>query len=178
MMNMLESSRVRLRPLERADLKRTLEWVNDLDTAIGVNRVLPVTVLEHEEWYQRVVRDKTIVLFAVERKVGKKHIGNCGLRDIDWRSRSGQLWIYLDQEHVGKKLGTEAIQLLTEYGFNFLNLNRIYLYTLERNKRALKAYAKVGFRVEGRSREAAFVEGKYHDSIWMALLRNDRKQRR
>lgn len=176
-MNMLEGSRVRLRPLERADSERTLKWINDLDIAIGVNRVLPVTALEHEEWYQRVVRDKRMVLFAIESKTDKKHIGNCGLRDIDWRSRSGQFWIYLDQEHVGEKLGTEAVQLVTEYGFNFLNLNRIYLYTLECNERAQKVYANTGFKVEGRSREAAFIDGKYHDSIWMAMLRRDYKGR-
>ena len=31
------------------------------------------------------------------------------------------------------------------------------------NSRAIHAYEKCGFRVEGREREAAFVDGQWHD---------------
>jgi len=41
---------------------------------------------------------------------------------------------------------------------------------LEYNARAIRAYQKCGFVVEGREREAAFVDGIWHDDVMMAML--------
>jgi RimJ/RimL family protein N-acetyltransferase len=38
------------------------------------------------------------------------------------------------------------------------------------NLRAIGAYQKCGFVVEGREREAAFVDGIWHDDVMMAIL--------
>jgi RimJ/RimL family protein N-acetyltransferase len=38
------------------------------------------------------------------------------------------------------------------------------------NKRAIRAYEKCGFVIEGREREAAFVDGAWHDDVMMGLL--------
>ena len=38
------------------------------------------------------------------------------------------------------------------------------------NTRALRAYAKCGFVIEGREREAAFVDGQWHDDVLMGIL--------
>jgi RimJ/RimL family protein N-acetyltransferase len=38
------------------------------------------------------------------------------------------------------------------------------------NLRAIRAYQKCGFVVEGREREAAFVDGIWHDDVMMAIL--------
>jgi RimJ/RimL family protein N-acetyltransferase len=175
---MLKGKSVVLKPLEEKNLADTLEWVNNLDIAISINRILPVTSLEHKEWYERLVKDKTQVVFAIERKKDKMHIGNCGLKNIDTRSHKAEMWIYLGEEYTGKKLGDEIVKLLVGYGFDFLNLNRIYLYLLENNLRAKKLYERIGFRIEGKFLQDAFIAGKYHDTIWMGLLRSDYFQRR
>jgi RimJ/RimL family protein N-acetyltransferase len=41
------------------------------------------------------------------------------------------------------------------------------------NKRAIRAYEKCGFIVEGRERETAYVNGSWHDDIMMGLLDRD-----
>jgi len=38
------------------------------------------------------------------------------------------------------------------------------------NTRAIRAYQKYGFVVEGREREAAFVDGIWHDDVMMGIL--------
>ncbi|MGV9141846.1 MAG: GNAT family N-acetyltransferase, partial [Promethearchaeota archaeon] len=71
--------------------------------------------------------------------------------------------------------GTEASKLLVDYGFNTLNLHRIELDVFEFNKRAIKAYKKVGFIEEGRKRKSHFENGAYHDRIMMSILREEWK---
>jgi RimJ/RimL family protein N-acetyltransferase len=38
------------------------------------------------------------------------------------------------------------------------------------NQRAIRAYEKCGFVVEGREREAAFVDGRWYDDVMMGML--------
>ena len=59
------------------------------------------------------------------------------------------------------------------YAFNVLKLHRLSVRVLEYNARAIRAYRKCGFVVEGREREAAFVDGVWHDDIMMGLLSNE-----
>jgi RimJ/RimL family protein N-acetyltransferase len=46
---------------------------------------------------------------------------------------------------------------------------------VEYNARALRAYQKCGFVIEGREREAAFVDGTWFDDVMMGIL--DREYR-
>ena len=65
------------------------------------------------------------------------------------------------------------MELLVEYGFNTLNMNRIELSVFYFNPRAFNTYQKVGFVEEGRKRQARYHNGKYQDEIIMAVLRED-----
>ena len=70
------------------------------------------------------------------------------------------------------------MELLVEYGFNILNMNRIELSVYDFNSRAFKTYQKVGFIEEGRKRQARFHNGKYQDEIIMSILREVGKRKK
>lgn len=76
----------------------------------------------------------------------------------------------LDPKLLGKGLGSEAIFLLLQHAFAELQLHRIGIRVLAYNQRAIRAYEKCGFVIEGREREAAFVNGAWHDDVMMGLL--------
>jgi RimJ/RimL family protein N-acetyltransferase len=52
-------------------------------------------------------------------------------------------------------------------------MNRIGLYVLAEDPRAVGAYHKAGFVEEGRIRQHAWVRGRYEDELVMAILRED-----
>ena len=60
--------------------------------------------------------------------------------------------------------------LVLQYAFEVLKLHRISVRVVEYNTRALRAYEKCGFVVEGREREAAFVDGTWHADVMMGIL--------
>jgi len=57
-----------------------------------------------------------------------------------------------------------------EYAFNVLKLHRVSVRVVDYNQRAIRAYQRCGFVVEGREREAASVDGDWHDDVMMAIL--------
>ena len=65
------------------------------------------------------------------------------------------------------------MQTLVAFGFDTLNLNRIYLRVHSTNERAIRCYEKVGFQHEGRLRHHNFHAGEYRDTLYMGLLRSD-----
>lgn len=164
--------RVRLRPLAPADLATALRWANDPEITRTVNRVLPVTMHEQRQWYRDYVTRRDRVIFAIETR-GRRpvYVGNAALNPIDWRARKAELMIYLGHpRYRGKGYGVAAVCALLEFAFHKLNLHRVYLYTLAGNRRAQRAFQKCGFRLEGRQRDDVFLDGRYEDSIRMAIL--------
>jgi RimJ/RimL family protein N-acetyltransferase len=75
-----------------------------------------------------------------------------------------------DKGRLGAGLGCEAIRLVLLYAFEVLNLHRVSVRAVAYNARALRAYQKCGFVEEGREREAALVDGKWHDDVIMGIL--------
>lgn len=98
-------------------------------------------------------------------------IGHIRLDRIDTRDRRAALAIGIsDPARLGRGLGTEAIRLVLTYAFARLGLHRIGVRVIGYNTRAIRAYEKCGFVVEGREREAALVDGEWHDDILMGVL--------
>lgn len=99
-------------------------------------------------------------------------IGVLRLAPIDVANRSARLGIgILDPARLGQGLGTEAIRLALAYGFDCLGLHRVSLTVLAENSRAIAAYTRCGFVVEGRFRDSLLRDGTWHDDLSMAILR-------
>ncbi|MBB5173151.1 GNAT family N-acetyltransferase [Texcoconibacillus texcoconensis] len=103
----------------------------------------------------------------------KETVGYTCLYDIDHRHRNAEFAIMIDPSQQGKGYATEATRLIVEYGFNQLNLKKLYLYVIKNNEKAFHIYRKLGFQTEGELKKHFFVDGKYHDALMMGLLRED-----
>lgn len=171
---MFRGEKVTLEPFHRQHLASYLEWVNDAELASQVGRALPVTDFEHQRWYEEQVTRPDAVFFAVRRNDDGRYIGNVWLWAIHPVHRHGELRILLgDRESQGRGCGTEACRMLVQFAFRHLNLEKVYLYVLATNLRAVKAFEKAGFRREGLLKKEFFVDGSYRDVYRMAVLRSE-----
>ncbi|MGH9125242.1 MAG: GNAT family N-acetyltransferase [Acidimicrobiales bacterium] len=76
-----------------------------------------------------------------------------------------------DPDRLGRGFGTEVTNMVVEYAFATLGLQRIDLAVLEFNERAIRCYTRCGFVQIGRAANAAVVDGTPYDDILMALVR-------
>ena len=171
-MTFFQGHAVYLRRLEQSDLERTLRWVNQPEIFVMMGVFGPRTSVAQQRWYEEVAVSQTNLVFAVCLLDGGEHIGNVSLFDIDFRNRNAGLTIALpDRAHQGEGLGREAVGLLCRYGFDYLNLHRIYCKT--DNVHAGKMYERLGFVREGVLRQQAFRFGEFVDKVVYGVLRNE-----
>lgn len=161
---------IALKPFESKHVDRTREWVNDPELARLLDRAKPVSDMEHREWFLSLNDRTDCIFFAVETVNENQHLGNVWLANIDWRHRKAELRIVIGEAgYSGRGIGTEAISLLCTYGFRRLNLHKIYAYVLAINPRALRAFEKSGFEIEGELIQDRFVDNHYTDVYLLAV---------
>lgn len=172
---MIYGKRIRLRHVERADLPFFVDWLNDPEVRRSLALYLPLSQAEEEKWFENILSvggDERPLVIEARRQDGWEMIGNSGFHGVDWRNRSAEVGIFIgDQSYWNQGYGTEVMRLLLQHGFTTLNLHRIFLRVFEDNARAIRAYEKAGFVLEGRQRQAEFREGRYLDVLIMSLLR-------
>jgi RimJ/RimL family protein N-acetyltransferase len=87
-----------------------------------------------------------------------------------------EVWVGIgigEREYWGRGFGTDAMKLGVRYAFMELGAHRVSLGLHEYNLRALKAYEKAGFQLEGRTRLDMMREGRRSNSLWMGILREE-----
>ncbi len=100
--------------------------------------------------------------------------GEVVINQIDTDNHSANIRIALfTEQYFGQGLGTEALRLMLNYGFETLNLHRISLGVYAFNPRAIHVYEKLGFKREGILRDALYYDGNYHDEIIMSILAHE-----
>lgn len=169
----LRGNNLFIKGLEQDDLIDRHQWLNDPEVTKFFTNLssIPISKTELATWYENVSHKKSQELHFSIFSGESKHIGGAQLKSIDWKNRSAELGIFIgEKSEWGKGYGTEATNLLTHYGFNELNLHRIWLRVDSDNLVALKCYQKAGFSQEGIFREEVYREGAFHNSIVMSIL--------
>lgn len=163
-----------LKGLELSDVDELMKYWNNPELQQFLSKPRSASRDEEVNWirttWERRRKGEAYIfgIFLIDKD---QYIGNIELCIISNIARRGTLGIVIfNPNYWGKGFGTEAINLILDYGYSVLNLHTIELEVFAFNKRALKCYRKVGFIEIGRKREAHFINGIYHDVIQMDIL--------
>ncbi len=175
-MGRIEGKLITLREFRAEDISPMRAWVTDSQ----VSRFLSGAFLQPHTWEQTesflrgiLNGDAGGVNLVIAERESLKYFGQCNLMLIDNTARKAELAIVIGREHHGRGYGYEAINLLLDFGFHQMNLNRVYLKVHEDNARAIRLYERVGFAHEGRLRQEMFRDGRYQDLLVMGILRDE-----
>lgn len=151
------------------------KWVNDFQVTDYIGTTAGICTLEGEkDFLEKMAKDTENRDFNIVDLTIDKIIGTIGLKDFNWVNRSATLGIFIGEtEYRSKGYGAEAIMLLLEYAFKYLNLHSVRLTLLEANERAHKCYLKCGFKDTGCNREEIFLNGKYYNRLNMDILESE-----
>lgn len=172
----LKGKKCSLSPIAPSDAEQYCKWLNDMEVGIFLEIAHQQLSLEKEESILKQMANRGDTIFGIIDNKTEKLIGNCGLHNLDHLNRKAEFGIFIgDKKMWGRGYGTEATQLILDYGFNILNLHNIWLRVFSYNERAFRSYEKCGFKAIGRRREVKIIGGIKYDEILMDLLATEYK---
>ena len=168
---MLDSKVVSLRTLEEEDLEARVKWFNDPETNQFLVSDYPMSLSKTRHWFQNSLKDDTKLNLSIVDCKTDKLIGMTGFLNIDQKNAHAQFYITIGEaDFRGKGLPNIIIPAVLTHGFTFLRLNKVYLWTLKKNKRAQKVYEKNGFKKEAILRDFLYCRGGFQDIIQHYVL--------
>ena len=139
----LQGARIVLRDKCLEDAEQDYIWRSDPELA-RLDAAYPLTMTF--ERFLKIFQDQLRYPtpgshhFATETLDGK-FIGNCMYYDLDSVNMEAELGIVLgDRDYWSNAYGYDAVVTLLEYMFDERNLKKVYLHTLEWNKRAQRCF--------------------------------------
>lgn len=170
----LVGSKVILRPITVNDAVNMFTSLSDNESMRLTGTHQSFTFDQVQQHCQRIEKADDRADFAIMHKETDEYLGEAVLNDIDWENRLANFRIALANKNLfGQGYGTEATQLIVDFGFRTLNLHRIELEVFDFNPRAQHVYEKVGFVYEGIRRDVLLWEGEYHNAIVMSILEHE-----
>ena len=170
----LVGDRIYFSPISLDDTEEYLDMVNEINVSVGLGCIVYTGIVDFENEKEVLSSLKKGKNFAVRLLENNEYSANIRFNSIGEIHRTAEIGIMLgNPKYQRKGYGMEALNLLLDYGFSFLNLRNIYLKVFEYNEAAYNLYKKVGFKEVGRLRKAVEIMGKTYDEIIMDMLKEE-----
>jgi ribosomal-protein-alanine N-acetyltransferase len=101
-------------------------------------------------------------------------LGLFGLHHWNKYHRRAEVGYDLARAYWGQGIASETLRAIIRFGFEQMNLNRIYANTIADNHESVRLLERLGFQREGTRRQHSWEDdGTFHDSAIYGLLRHE-----
>ena len=99
-------------------------------------------------------------------------VGATGIHIESRRKYCGEIGYFVDEAYWGRGIACEALRLLEEIAFNDLDIVRIEINMLKKNKASERVAIKCGYRKEGIGRKKLQLNDEYLDCYVYSKVRD------
>lgn len=179
-MTIVTTKRLMLRDFAEADWKVAHDYASDTEVVRymdwGPNREEETKnfvhrAIAHQHETPRLGYDLAIVL-----KSKNMIVGGCGIHVSNPDNREGWIGYVFNRNYWGKGYATETAEALLKFGFERLNLHRIFATCDPANIASARVLEKIGMKLEGRLQEHKWAKSKWRSSLLYAILDHEWKK--
>ncbi|MBR5336528.1 MAG: GNAT family N-acetyltransferase [Lachnospiraceae bacterium] len=170
---MLKGKIVGLRAIERGDLDQLLKWRNQPEYRKFFREYRELNADNQKIWFEsKVLSDEHTRMFSIVSLDDKELIGACGLCYIDWPNRCADFSIYIgkDDLYIDQVYAVDAARTMMKYGFDELNLHRLWAEIYETDEKKKEMFKTLGFEHEATHISTHWTEGQWVNSLYYRLL--------
>lgn len=167
----IEGEKIDLKTIEEEDVEFLRDGINnpDIRTYLTANR--PINLTQQKDFFENVVSSEKPITLAITDESGI--VGIISLEESDKEIQVAKIGIWIAEAYHSNGYGTEAVELITDYGFNELGIHRIYAHVYEGNEASRRIWEKLGFKNEGTLREHIFRKGRFEDADIYGVLKHE-----
>jgi [ribosomal protein S5]-alanine N-acetyltransferase len=168
----LISGNIKLRRLRKSDAPKMAKLANNEKVARNLSDGFhhPFTLEHAKEFIDRYMTHNAAIVFAIS--YNGEYAGNISLAiGEDFRRKSAEIGYFIGEPFWNKGIATTAVNLICEYGFKILDINRIHAGIFEYNIASMRVLEKCGFSKEGVFQQSVFKKGKFWNEVRFAKLK-------
>jgi RimJ/RimL family protein N-acetyltransferase len=174
---MINGKLVGLRAVERTDLPLLRDWRNIPEFRKNFREYRELSLENQELWLKSITDNPKNYMFVIQRLSDQKPIGAAGLLYVDWLARYADFSFYIgeNQAYIDTEgYAADAAQLLIQYAFDTLNLNKVWMELYEFDLKKIEFFTtQFNFKQDALLRQNCFADGRYWDSWIISLLRSE-----
>jgi RimJ/RimL family protein N-acetyltransferase len=166
-----------LRPIEEYDLEQLKTWRNHESFKKYFREYLEISNTQQLNWFNNeVLNNNRTVMFSIVDKISDELIGCCGLTYINWVNRNADFSFYYGRnlDYIDTEgYSIEAAKILLDYGYNQLNMHKIWAEIYEFDSVKKGFLLELGFKLDGELRENYYYDGRYWNSCIYSMLSSE-----
>ncbi len=176
----LETDRFILKPISEEDAEEIYQNVKDHDIArwlINLPHPYPEDgAIKYIREARELMKKGLSYELPIRSRSTGELIGVMAILKVDRKNRNGELGYWIAKKHWNSGFATEAGLRALEFGFEVLNLERIYAKYYPENKASGRVMEKLGMKYEGTMRHEVFRNDRYYDMTYYGILRDEWKK--
>lgn len=115
--------------------------------------------------------------FIVYSKESNEVLGCVDINQINVCHKIGNIGYWIRKSSLRRGVATETVSLVSSFGFDFLELNRLEIVMLPNNVASRKVAENSGAKYEGVLQKRLWVYGKALDACMYSLVKTARSER-
>ena len=173
----LKGAHIIMSPLNSDHVGLYFQWQNDSEIRKYFGNSVPLSKVFIEDLVSKT--DNSTINFEIWHIADKKPIGMAKISGINWIRRKCSIGGLIgEKSYWGQGLATELTQMLVDYIFGELNLNKIAAIIYSPNIGSIKCADRIGFRLEAKIGDAGYFDGEYCEDLYYAIYQKDWRKNR
>ncbi len=171
----LKGEHIYLRALEPEDLEFIHTIENDETIWEISNTQTPYSKYLIKQYLEQAHKDIFEVkqLRLVISSYKNEPLGLIDIFDFDFKNKRAGVGLLVNNPNARNKgYGSEALGLLINYCFKYLDLHQLYCNISEENEASINLFSKQGFKQIGLKEEWNYVNGSYKNEYLFQLINN------
>ncbi|CEN22309.1 GNAT family N-acetyltransferase [Paraclostridium sordellii] len=172
----LYTNRIRLRRINKNDLEQFFSFLsNDNVTRyMIIDKIQDIKVVEKMMNFMiEGYKNNRPTPWAISLKENDEMIGICGFSKCDIQNGKAEVGYILSDKHWRQGIATEALKVVVDFAFNYMNLNKIEARCISKNLASEKVMLKANMKLDAILREEKFHKQSYVDLKLYSILKEE-----
>lgn len=172
-MNSLSGKHIKLRALEPEDLTFLFETENNQEFWEVSHTQTPFSKFILKQYLDNAhldIYEAKQLRLIIEENNSKSQVGTIDLFDFNPQHKRAGIGILITKEHQQKGFASEALELLIQYCFSFLQLHQLYANITTDNKKSVQLFKKHNFEIIGIKKDWIYTKNTFKDELLLQLI--------